>query len=488
MFAPLAAYGGPRGLCRFVDSAHAHGIAVLLDVVYNHLGPDGNYFGALSSHYMSRRQRALWGAALDFDGEGNRAVREVCLSNVEMWIRDYHIDGLRLDATDAIHDEHVPHILQEIGERARAVAGKPDVSILAEDDRNDARIVAPVNQRGLALDGVWAGDFHHALRRALTGDHEGYFADFSGSASDVAVALDRGWVFEGRPSLRTSGKPRGTKADTVHPTQIVHFIQNHDQIGNRALGNRLGSAVSPAVYRAVSALFLLSPYTPLLFMGQEWNATTPFQFFTDHHPVLGKSVSWGRRREYAAFASFAEDELPDPQDPATFLRSKLAFGDREAATNAPTLLLYRELLALRRSHPALRHRDRGSFSAQAIGDAAVLVVRRGNDGSRLTVVCNWGDALEFAVDVGETVSLTTEDVRFGGLVTKPRAASSGRQVVDAGAPHGRAHVVSIASPCSPLRTTEPRRVLGLSRVQARRRVARHGVSDAWTNGLSGFDR
>lgn len=421
LFAPFDGYGGPEGLRRLVDAAHAAGLGVLLDVVYNHLGPDGNYLGAFSAGYFSARHHTPWGAALDMDRE---PVRELLRANAEMWIRAYHLDGLRLDATDAIFDDRSPHVLEEIAARAHAAGEGRRVLVIAEDDRNEERLLRPVAEGGYGIDAVWAGDFHHAVRRATTGDHEGYFADFAGTAAEIALALTRGWVFEGQPSRRTGG-PRGTKAGAIAPARFVHFLQNHDQVGNRALGDRLGPGVGPALFRALAALLLLSPYTPLLFMGQEWNARTPFQFFTDHHPELGRLVREGRRREHAAFAAFAGAEVPDPQDEATFLRSRLDWEERSLPDHAGVLALHRELLALRRAHPALSERARGSFRAWAVGEGGVALERHGG-GRRLLVINSLGGALEHTLGsaAGFRLVLTTEDARFGGAPSASVLAES----------------------------------------------------------------
>lgn len=423
LFAPAAVYGGPSGLHRLVDRAHAVGLAVILDVVYNHLGPDGNYLGQLSAHYHSTRHHSLWGAALNLDSDDSAPVRELCLRNVEMWLRDYHLDGLRLDATDAIFDDHDPHIVAEIVQRAHAAVKGRIVHIIAEDDRNDASLVKPVSEGGVGLDAVWAGDLHHAVRCAFTFDHEGYFADYKGTAEEIATALDGGWIFEGRPALRYGGKSRGTPAHAVDPTRIVQFIQNHDQVGNRAEGDRLGLGAGAAAFRALSALLLLSPYTPLLFMGQEWNASTPFQFFTDHHEELGRKVTEGRRSEFKAFASF-KGEIPDPQDEATFRRSKIRWDEREDPAHREVLALYRELLALRTTNPCLRCRDRSSFKARAIGPSTVVLDRRCDDGL-MRIVMNRTGTLDVPVDPGLSVKLVTEEERFGGSLHRKESVVVG---------------------------------------------------------------
>ncbi|WP_437691901.1 malto-oligosyltrehalose trehalohydrolase [Sorangium sp. So ce176] len=417
LFAPSAAYGGPEGLRRLVDAAHAAGLGVILDCVYNHFGPDGNYLRAYTKRYFTERHKTPWGDAVNYDGEGAEQVRALAISNAEMWIRDFHIDGLRLDATHAILDDTAPHILREIAERARAAGGGRRVVVIAEDSLNDTRLVTPPEQGGHGLDGVWADDFHHELRVLFAGDRDGYFEDHRGTAEDIAATIRKGWLYEGQVS-KHAGKPRGTPAEPVPPPCFVHCIQNHDQIGNRALGDRLGAAVSPAAFRTMSALLLITPYTPLLFMGQEWNARTPFQYFTDHDAELGRLVTEGRRREFQYFTSFSGAEVPDPQDPRTFQRSKLDWSERQRPEHAGVLAWYRELLGLRAAHPALRRRGRGDFSAEAISPDAVRIERRGGEATVIALVALRG-ALDVDLGRPEARALAfSEEPRFGGAAQR----------------------------------------------------------------------
>ncbi|KYF93686.1 malto-oligosyltrehalose trehalohydrolase [Sorangium cellulosum] len=433
LFAPAAAYGGPEGLRRLVDAAHAAGLGVVLDCVYNHFGPDGNYLRAYAKRYFTDRHKTPWGDAVNYDGEGAEQVRALAIANAEMWIRDFHIDGLRLDATHAILDDTEPHILREIAERARAAGEGRRVVVIAEDSTNDTRLVTPVEQGGYGLDGVWADDFHHELRVLFAGDRDGYFEDHRGTAEDIAATIRKGWLYEGQVS-KHSGKPRGTPAAPVPPPRFVHCIQNHDQIGNRAVGDRLGDKVSPAAFRTMSALLLLTPYTPLLFMGQEWNARTPFQYFTDHNAELGRLVTEGRRREFQYFTSFGGAEVPDPQDPRTFQRSKLDWTERQRPEHAGVLAWYRELLGLRASHPALRSRARDAFSAEALSPDAVRIERRGGETAVVALVALRG---ALAVDLGRPearVLAFSEEPRFGGAAQRAplergRAAFEGPAVL-----------------------------------------------------------
>jgi maltooligosyltrehalose trehalohydrolase len=419
LYAPDSAYGGAEGFRHFVNAAHARGLAVVLDVVYNHLGPEGNYLYAVTGgKYFTGRHCTPWGDAIDY---ANPAVREFAIQNAIHWALEYHVDGLRLDATHAILDDSPRHVLREMQERVRA-ALPPDrhFVFIAEDERNDERVVL---SEGHGLDGVWADDLHHQLRRHLAGDHEAYFADYTGSVDDIVRTLRQGWFYEGQVS-QNHGAPRGTPADGLPPAAFVHCIQNHDQVGNRPFGDRLTETVPLPAYRAASALLLLSPYTPLLWMGQEWAASTPFQYFTDHPEELGKLVTEGRRREFGKFSAFqaaeTRERIPDPQSPETFRRSRLRWDERERKPHAGVLALYRELLRLRREHPALRRRDRDSFAVGALGEHALALRRTGDGGRALLLVVSLNGPLEadlvaHAETAGRwTLLLSSEEARFGG--------------------------------------------------------------------------
>jgi maltooligosyltrehalose trehalohydrolase len=393
LFAPARAYGGPEALRRLVDAAHACGLAVLLDVVYNHLGPDGNYLRQFSREYFTDRHTTPWGHALNFDAPGSPQVREFFIANACHWAHEYHLDGLRLDATHALIDTSEKHILAELAEAVHAsLPADRHFLLIAENEHNDPNLVRGqgTGDRGqgtgstyhppspiphpLGLDAIWADDFHHQVRVALTHEREGYYQDYGGSAEDLAATLRQGWFYVGQRST-AAGHPRGAPAEDVPPPRFVYCIQNHDQVGNRALGERLNHDVALDAYRAATALLLLSPYTPLLFMGQEWAASTPFLYFTDHEAELGQLVTQGRRAEFAGFTAFSGEQVPDPQARATFERSKLRWQERADAPHAGVLQLYRDLLSLRRSHPALRARGRESFAVVTLGQSA-LALRR----------------------------------------------------------------------------------------------------------------
>lgn len=344
LYAPSRAYGTPDDLRALVDAAHNLGIAVFLDVVYNHLGPDGAYLAALAPLFTDRHQTP-WGRAINLDDAHSEGVRNLFIDNALSWLREFHLDGLRLDATHALADDSPRHFLAELAEAVATLPGHRRL-LIAEDHRNLNALIRP-RPAGYGLDGVWVDDFHHQVRNLTAGDTEGYYAHYAGTTTAaLAETLNRGWYFDGRPSPAT-GQPRGTPPESLHPWQSVFCIQNHDQVGNRPLGNRLSDDVAPPLYRAASALLLFAPELPLLFMGQEWATKTPFLFFTDHADALGRQVSEGRRREFEDFAGF-QGEVPDPQDPTTFLRSRLRWAELEQIEHAQMLTYYRDLLARRR--------------------------------------------------------------------------------------------------------------------------------------------
>ena len=368
LFAVHEPYGGPEGLKRFVDAAHAHGISVVLDVVYNHLGPAGNYLGRFGP-YFTERYRTPWGPAVNYDDAGSDEVRAFVVDNAVMWVRDYHCDGLRLDAVHAIFDQSALHVLEEISSAVHGAGG----FVVAESDLNDPRVVTPADRGGLGCDAQWSDDFHHALHAAMTGERDGYYADF-GPAAMVATALREAYVYRGQHSAyrqRRHGRP----VVGLPATAFLGYLQDHDQVGNRAWGERSSALLTPEQLKVAAAIVLTAPFLPMLFMGEEWGATTPWQYFTDHEDAaLADAVRKGRRAEFAAFGW---DDVPDPQDPATFERSKLDWSEAEGSE---LLDWHRALIALRRAEPGLRD---GAF-AGATADGDVLTIRRGD----LTVVAN----------------------------------------------------------------------------------------------------
>jgi maltooligosyltrehalose trehalohydrolase len=346
LYAPLPAYGTPQELAEFIRACHRIGIAVLLDVVYNHFGPDGNYVGQFGP-YFTDHYKTGWGAAVNYDGPQSDEVRRFVIDNALMWLDDYQFDGLRLDAVHAIFSFDAIHVLEQLGADVKQLAqdSHRHLVVIAESDLNDPRFVKPVAKGGLGLDAHWCDDFHHAVHRFFTGETDGYYADYDG-LKDLATALRDGYVYQGQYSVhrqRRHGRPpRGVGAD-----QLVVSAQNHDQIGNRAQGERLSMLLKPAQLKAVAALLLLSPFVPMLFQGEEWGASTPFLYFTDHDEELGRLVAEGRAREFGAFKW--KGEVPNPQDPQTFVRSKLDWRELTEASHAELLEWHRQLIQLRQS-------------------------------------------------------------------------------------------------------------------------------------------
>jgi maltooligosyltrehalose trehalohydrolase len=354
MFAVQASYGGPDGLKRLVEAAHAAGLAVIMDVVYNHLGNEGNYL-RLFGPYFTANHKTPWGDAINYDQEGSRGVRDHVIENALYWIREYHIDALRLDAVQTIYDDSAVHILAEMKHALDSLSFElgREVCVIAETDRNDERIVRPRDQGGYGLEGLWSDDFHHSIHAFFTGERAGFYQDFD-KPEQIVRALNEGFAFQGEPFQYWGGRARGTSARNIPCSAHVIYLQNHDLIGNRALGERWTVLVHRGVRMMTAALLLLSPHTPLIFMGQEYDEQNPFLFFTDYgDPVLQEAVREGRRNEYKDFG-FHADGVPDPQDPNTFSRSKLnwALADGENEMRD----WYTSLIALRKEYLAAGER------------------------------------------------------------------------------------------------------------------------------------
>ena len=374
LYAPYAPYGWPEDLMAFVDAAHGLGVAVFLDVVYNHFGPDGNYLPCYSPKHFTDRFSSHWGAGLDY---AEAHMRRYVTGNARMWLRDYHIDGLRLDATHAMQDDSEVHILRELADEVHALKGTH--LLLAEDYRNDPGLITDCE-----LAGIWADDFHHELRVTLTSEQDGYYRPYRGGAAALAHCINRGWTFEGQ-WWQFEDDARGKPADDLEAPSFVYFIQNHDQIGNRAAGDRLHhlDVVPPDKFRGASTLLLTLPMTPLIFMGQEWAASTPFPFFSDHHGELGKAVSEGRKKEFGGFAGFTDENILDPQDEQTFRLGKLNWREWQGGEHARTLRLYHCLLNLRKTDPVLINRSRKNLSAGSIGNDLLWVKTVTDAGERV---------------------------------------------------------------------------------------------------------
>lgn len=391
LFAPSRAYGTPDDLRELIDAAHHMGMAVFHDVIFNHLGPDGAYITAFAPLF-TEKHHTPWGPGINLDDEGCQGVRRLFIENALYWLREFHFDGLRLDATDWFLDDSEIHFLRELSEAVDAVPEGPPRYLVAEDHRNLNTVVLPREQGGYGLHAVWADNLHHLLRNITAGDEEGYYADFIDSTmQDVAVTINQGWFYDHARVSPTMGRVRGSSTELIRPENCVVCIQNHDQIGNRAQGNRISDDVPPHVFRALSAILLFVPELPLIFQGQEWAANTPFQFFTDHNQALGRLVTEGRRREFKHFKDFS-GEVPDPQDSHTFTRSKLDWQELELDDHAGVLRLYQHLLHLR---PTLAP----DCQAEACGKHG-LTIRRG--GRHLLVSL----ASDCAIPVPEGARLT----------------------------------------------------------------------------------
>ena len=371
LFAPSHLYGEPDELRRFVDRAHAVGIGVILDVVYNHLGPAGNYLEQFAPAYFTDRYETEWGRAINFDGAGAAHVREFFAENAAYWIREFHFDGLRLDATQSIFDASDEHVLVTIGRRAREAAAGRDIILVAENEPQHVRLVRPVSQRGYGLDALWNDDLHHTLVVAASGRREAYYGDHAGAPQEIVSAAKWGYLLQGQ-HYRWQGKRRGTPALDLPPAAFVAFLENHDQVANSGTGRRLHQTTTEGRYRALSALILLWPGTPMLFQGQEFASSRPFFYFADHEPELAAMVREGRAAFLSQFPSLADlarrGLLADPADVATFEACRLDWSERDR--NAAVVALYRDLLALRRGAAAFRAQAHRGVDGAVLGPAA----------------------------------------------------------------------------------------------------------------------
>ncbi len=394
-YAPDSSYGRPEDFKAFIEAAHQRGIAVLLDVVYNHFGPDGNYLPVYAPAFFTERHHTPWGAAVNYDGPNSQPVREFVIHNALYWLEEYDLDGLRLDAVHAIIDDGPRHVLDELSERARAAHRRP-VHLLLENEDNEPKRLTRQDGKPVHYTAQWNDDLHHVLHVAATGENSGYYADYTqpGGAGDTALlatALAEGFAYQGQ-MMPYRGSERGEPAAFLPPGAFVAFIQNHDQIGNRAFGDRLGQTAKPEAMRALAAVTLLLPQTPMLFMGEEWGAAQPFPFFCDFEGDLADAVRNGRRSEFARFPEFQDpeqrDRIPDPLAEATFTSAKLDW----SAIDRQHMAHYTALLAARRQHivPLLEHITHGG-SGRQVGPGAVLVAWRVNEARTLTLAANLSD-------------------------------------------------------------------------------------------------
>ena len=389
-FAPAHIYGCPNDFRRFVDRAHALGMGVILDVVYNHLGPDGNYIGKFAPQFFCDKTTD-WGAAINYDGEDAGPVREFVISNVCYWIEEFHLDGLRLDATQDIHDSSADHILRAMAREARKRAAPREVIFIAENEPQETKLVRPPGDGGYGLDGLWNDDFHHSAMVALTGHNEAYYTDYLGTPQEFVSSMKYGYLYQGQ-RYKWQKKRRGTPALDLHPAAFVTFIQNHDQIANSGYGKRCSALTAPGKLRALTALVLLGPGTPMLFQGQEFASSSPFLFFADHTSELNAQVRQGRAEFLSQFRSLATPEaqarLADPADPATFERCKLDFSERE--THREVFDLHRDLLKLRREDPVLGAQKRGRLDGALLSSEAFLLRYFSDDGADRLLLVNLG--------------------------------------------------------------------------------------------------
>lgn len=426
LWSPTRLYGTPDELRQFVDAAHAAGLSVILDVVYNHLGPDGNYLAQFSPSYFTDRYPNEWGKALNFDGEESAPVREFFVENARYWIDEFRFDGLRLDATQSIIDRSGRHVIADITEAAREAGRRGDrrVFICAENEPQESRLAAPVARGGHGCDALWNDDFHHAARVALVGRREAYYHDYQGSPQELLSALRWGYLYQGQ-HYYWQEKARGESALELEATSFVTYLQNHDQVANSLTGARIQELTSPALLRAITTLWLLAPPTPMLFQGQEFGASAPFLYFADHHAELSPVVYAGRKdflRQFPSIATARTSELiDDPAATATFERCKLDFSEREK--HAPLYALHVDLLALRQSDEAFAAQRAASMHGAVLGPRALVARFFHPDGHRL-IVLNLGDDLKLdpapepllAPRSGRRwrLLLCSEDVRYGG--------------------------------------------------------------------------
>jgi maltooligosyltrehalose trehalohydrolase len=425
LFAPTRIYGVPDDFRSFVDHAHALGLGVILDVVYNHIGPDGNYLNEFSEAYFTTRYENEWGQALNFDGDDSAPVREFFVSNAAYWICEFHLDGLRLDATQQIFDKSSEHILASISREARIAAGKRSIVLIAENEPQDSRLVRSPESGGFGLDALWNDDFHHTAHVALTGHNEAYFSDYNGTPQEFISSIKWGFLYQGQ-YYSWQRKRRGTSALDLGPTSFVNYIQNHDQVANSSLGSRVHQVASQGQYRALTALLLLSPATPLLFQGQEFCASSAFLYFADHNEELAKLVAAGRSEFLAQFPSIASSHtallMGAPHERSTFEKCKLDW--KEWDKNSHIVALHRDLLSLRREDPVFSSQRSDWIHGAVLGrDAFVLRFIGRTHGDRLLLV-NLGRGFRCSpipeplvappADAEWELLWSSDDVRYGG--------------------------------------------------------------------------
>ncbi|EDY19054.1 malto-oligosyltrehalose trehalohydrolase [Chthoniobacter flavus Ellin428] len=397
LFAPTRLYGEPGDLRHFINQAHTCGLEVILDVVYNHLGPDGNYLPEFSADYFSKRYQNEWGEPLNFDGENSGPVREYFLTNAAYWIAEFHFDGLRVDATQQIFDSSKEHIIAAISRAVRTAANGRTTYLVAENEPQQTRLVRSFEKGGYGMDALWNDDYHHSAIVALTGRMEAYYSDYRGTAQEFISAAKWGYLYQGQRYEWQKAR-RGTPSLELRPTHFVTFLENHDQVANSLWGKRLFDLGNAGRARALTALLLLGPGTPMLFQGQEFAASSPFVYFADHNPELAEKVAAGRAEFLRQFPSIASPEatamLPDPENEETFLRCKLDFTEREK--HGDVYRLHRDLLRLRKEDPLLGKAERGAYDGATLGERAFLLRFFGRSQDDRLLIVNLGPALIFS--------------------------------------------------------------------------------------------
>jgi maltooligosyltrehalose trehalohydrolase len=428
-FAPTRLYGSPDDMRAFVDTSHRLGIGVILDVVYNHCSTVGCFLPAFDSNFFSQRHRNDWGHALNFDGENAEGVREFFLTNADYWIREFHLDGFRLDATQSIFDSSPTHILAEMTDRARKAAGNRAVYIVGENEPQHVQLLQAERRGGYGLDALWNDDFHHSARVAVTGRSEAYYTDYRGAPQEFVSAAKRAFLYQGQ-YYAWQKQPRGSATSGLDPDRFVNFLQNHDQVANSTRGQRLHELTSPGRYRAATALLLLAPQTPMLFQGQEFAASSPFLYFADNAPENAAAVSKGRREFLTQFPSIAAGGhawLLDPASPESFERCKLDLSEREAHSHA--VALHRDLLKLRRDDAAFAGQPSGSVDGAVLGPEAFALRFFDTSGDDRLLIINFGIELILSpipepllaapVSREWTLLWSSEDIAYGGDGTPP---------------------------------------------------------------------
>ena len=430
LYAPTRLYGAPDDFRRFVDAAHAARVGVMLDVVYNHLGPDGSVLRDFAPQYFTDRYVNEWGEPVNFDGSDAGPVREFFAANAAYWIDEFHLDGLRLDATQQMFDASREHVLAEIVRRARAAGGERAVLLVAENEPQDTRLVRAPGHGGYGLDAAWNDDFHHSARVAATGRREAYYTDYAGRPQELISAVKRGFLYQGQ-YYAWQRKARGTPTGGVAPAAFVAYLQNHDQVANSGRGKRLHALTSPGRVRALTTLLLLAPATPMLFQGQEFGASTPFLYFADHKPELARLVRKGRAQFMAQFPSLAgeaaAERLADPGDPETFLRCKLDFGERER--HAPAYALHRDLLRLRREDGVFSRPRAGGVDGAVLGGEAFVLRFFGEAGDDRLLLVNLGADLALTV-MPEPLLAPPAGARWRQIWSSDEVAYGGPGAVD----------------------------------------------------------